>query len=72
MHQLGNGFDHYFELKNALVTTDGANAAKHANDVETVLSKVHCDEQTGPNRIRFDESYEIPPKKRHKVIAYKT
>lgn len=44
--QLKMVFDHYFELKNALVATDATNAAKQANMLETALSKVQMNKLT--------------------------
>ncbi|MFT7272125.1 MAG: copper chaperone CopZ, partial [Spirosomataceae bacterium] len=67
-NQLKMVFDHYFELKNALVTTDAANAAKHANMLETALSKVQMNKLT-------DESHQVwmktmkPLTQNAKVIA---
>lgn len=45
-NQFKTVFDYYFELKNALLATDAANAAKHANMLETALSKVQMNKLT--------------------------
>lgn len=44
--QLKMVFDHYFELKNALVATDATNAAKHAKMLEAALTKVQMNKLT--------------------------
>ncbi|MFB0948083.1 MAG: DUF3347 domain-containing protein [Spirosomataceae bacterium] len=67
-NQLKMVFDHYFELKNALVATDVANAAKYADMLETALSKVQMNKLT-------DESHQVwmkvmkPLAQNAKVIA---